>query len=261
MASDEHSDQRKQNLTDLPTKKPMLSSKQPPVDFKCDRCKRSAQTTESGDFWCVWCQDWASSEKRQQVLVSSPRAVAEKWEAYVGSFLGGFRVGKERAVQLVKPASVGLLRGGGLELSARYDPPGSGWLALVASIITVILVFALAQTLGFMGGPGWLLWYILIVAMRRREVTFNLLDAESVVVDEKNRRFAFRSKFDQVPCWFAIEIRTRFDELQSRVNTSFQGKVTDGDVTRPSMTVVIVLLLFLVLLFSLMAWGFITSIH
>jgi len=192
----------------------------------------------------------------QEVLA---HVIAKKWEAHVGSFLGGFRVGEQKAIPLVKPASVGLFRSGELELSARYDPPGSGWLALVATIVSTVVVFALAQALGFMVGPGWLVWYILIVAMRRRDVVFNLIDTESVVVDAKNGRMAFRSKFDQVPCWVAIELRTGFDDLLERINTMFEGKVTNDDVTRPSMAVVIVLVLIVVLVFSLIAWGFMTS--
>lgn len=115
------------------------------------------------------------------------------WRVHLGNLWGGFRVGSNKAVLLVSPGDLKVSDAGTIDLSARYDPPGSGWRALVAALITLVVVVLLAQAMGSCAGPGWLLWYILFIFIRRHPVTLNLEQSESVVVDAVSRRLGFHT--------------------------------------------------------------------
>ena len=155
------------------------------------------------------------------------------WKASLGNLWGGFRLGKNKALPLVSPGEFTISDEGAPELSARYDPPGSGWRALLAAIATAIVITIAAQATGFCAGPGWLLWYILIVLVRRKPITLNLAQSESIVVDSGNRRLGFLGDFLDGKHWVAFEIPgEQFHDALQSLKATLAERCTDGPIAR-----------------------------
>ena len=155
------------------------------------------------------------------------------WKTSLGNLWGGFRLSKDKALPLVSPGEFTISDEGVPELSARYDPPGSGWRALVAAIATAIVITIAAQATGFCAGPGWLLWYILIVLVRRKPITLNLAQAESIVVDSGNRRLGFLGDFLDGKRWVAFEIPgEQFHDALHGLKATMAERCADGQITR-----------------------------
>ena len=159
--------------------------------------------------------------------------MASTWKTNLGSLWGGFRLGKDKVLPLVSPGEFTISDAGMPELSARYDPPGSGWRALLAAIATAIVITIAAQATGFCAGPGWLLWYFLIVLVRRKPVTLNLAQSESIVVDSANRRLGFLGDFLDGKHWVAFEIPgLQFHEALQSLKATMAERCADGQITR-----------------------------
>jgi hypothetical protein len=172
------------------------------------------------------------------------------WNVVLGNFLGGFKVNKKSSLALVKPATFRVSDEEELEFSARYDPPGSGWYALLATIITGVVVWVIAQAVGFMAGPGILVWYLIFLYARRQDVRIALHEAEEVIIDPKNRRFAFRIPFKDKMRWLAFQTGDDFDEISQYIEARMPQQCIEGEIVRPSMVPVIILLVFLLGLFA-----------
>jgi hypothetical protein len=159
--------------------------------------------------------------------------MAGSWRVQLGNLWGGFRVGSNKALQLVNPGEFTISDKGTVELSARYDPPGSGWRALIAAIATGIVITIAAQATGFCAGPGWLLWYVLIVQMRRRPATLTLAGAESVVMDAGNRRLGFLIDFLGGKSWVAFEIPgEQFHNALQSLKATTSAPLSEGQIKR-----------------------------
>lgn len=179
--------------------------------------------------------------------------MAGKWRAYLGNLWGGFRVGSDKALALVSPGDLRISDNGTIELSARYDPPGSGWRALVAALITLVLIVLVAQATGGCAGPGWLLWYILIIFIRRQPVRLNLEKAESVVIDPATHRLAFLTNFLGAKSWVAFEIKENFDTVMQSISATIGTPLSEGKIVRrlraATVFVLVSMILFVVLVF------------
>lgn len=177
--------------------------------------------------------------------------MAGTWNVNLGSLWRTYKIQGQRAAPFVKRGTItaGDER---LELSTRYDPPGSGWLALGAALITGILVTLVAQAIGSCAGPGWLLWFIGIALLRRRPVTLNLREAESAIVDPANRRLAFRLNFEGKPRWVAVEVPQYFDEAAQEVIAQLPGRAAqdkiDRTLTSGSIALIVLAIVFGVLI-------------
>lgn len=179
--------------------------------------------------------------------------MASTWKASLGNLWGGFRVGKNKALPLVSPGEFKISDKGTVELSARYDPPGSGWRALVASLITLILVVLVAQATGACAGPGWLLWYIVITLVRRQPVNLNLENSESIVMDSGHRRLGFLVDFLDRKQWVAFELKENFDVAVQSLRATVPAPITEGQIVRrfraATIFVIVAVLLFAVMIF------------
>lgn len=153
------------------------------------------------------------------------------WNVNLGSLWRTFKVQRARSGPFVKSGTLAAADGK-LELIAKYDPPGSGWLAVAAAVVTAILVALAAQQLGFCAGPGWLLWFIGIAMLRRRTVTLDLREADGAVIDPANRRLAFHVNFSGKPRWVAVEVLGDFEAVAETVATNFAGRVVQDNIPR-----------------------------
>lgn len=153
------------------------------------------------------------------------------WDVRLGSLWRTFKVQGRRASPFVKSGRLSADQGR-LELTTQYDPPGSGWLALGAALVTGILVALVAQATGGCAGPGWLLWFIGIALLRRRKVTINLQEADATVIDPANRRLAFQLNFEGKRRWVAVELPQNFDEAAQAVATQMPGRTVQDNINR-----------------------------
>jgi hypothetical protein len=153
------------------------------------------------------------------------------WNVGLGSLWRTYKVQGRRTAPFVKR---GTLRAGDgrLELTTQYDPPGSGWMALGAALITGILVTLVAQATGGCAGPGWLLWFIGIALLRRRTVTLSVQEADAAIIDPANRRLAFHIDFEGKPRWVAVDVPQNFDEAAQAVVTQMPGRVVQDKIDR-----------------------------
>lgn len=107
-----------------------------------------------------------------------------------------------------------------MELRARYNPPGTVVLAVLATIACGFLAFAVAEALGFAVAPGIILWYAAIRFLRRHHCSFNLSSSKAIVVDAKNHRMAFftRMRKTRKLGWVAFQIKDAFPEVAEIVS-------------------------------------------
>lgn len=177
--------------------------------------------------------------------------MSASWNVKLGSLWRTFKVQRVRVAPLVKSGTLAAAEGR-LELTAKYDPPGSGWLAVAAAIVTGIVVAIAAQQLGFCAGPGWLLWFIGIAMLRRRTVTLDLREADAAVVDPANRRLAFHMNFEGKPRWVAVDMPENFEAAAQAVTTQLPGRVVQDNIPRAltsgSIAMIVLASLFAVLI-------------
>jgi hypothetical protein len=151
-----------------------------------------------------------------------------------------------------------------LELSTQYDPPGSGWLALGAALITGILVTLIAQATGACAGPGWLLWFIVIALLRRRTVSINVHEADAAIIDPANRRLAFHADFEGKRRWVAVDVPQNFDEAAQAVTAQMPGRVVqdkiDRALTSGSIALIVLACLFIALILVSIIAAFIFTV-
>jgi hypothetical protein len=85
----------------------------------------------------------------------------------------------------------------GAMLEARYDPPNSGWIALGLTAVTFALVYGLVGggVLSQAAGPGFLPWYLIVRAARRKQIALPLA-AENVA----------DAVYDPQHAWLAVQV-------------------------------------------------------
>ena len=139
--------------------------------------------------------------------------VAERtWNVSFRGFLSTFF--SIRKVERIRgPGTLSLISGKELILSAKDNPPGSGWLALLATIGTMIVGSALAKLFGCVIAPGWLIWYLIIRSVRRRDVDLCLNDAQRLELNPKNGWMRFLLLVGYKPTWVSFQIKEDFEEI------------------------------------------------
>lgn len=157
--------------------------------------------------------------------------MSNTWNVKLGSLWRTYKVQGGRAGPFVKQGTLAAT-GERLELTTKHDPPGSGWLAAVAALVTGVVVVLVAQQLGFCAGPGWLLWFIGIAMLRRRTVTLNVHEADRAIIDPANRRLAFHLNFEGKMRWVAVDVPENFEDAGQAVATQMAGRVFQDKIQR-----------------------------
>jgi len=171
-----------------------------------------------------------------------PAAPARKsWAVRGSSLLGLYRVDGHRALALTGDATLFALEDGSVILRAHYDPPGSAFFALLATVVASLVSAAMLAAAGFYVTPGWIVWYILIVLLRRQPVDFNLANATSVTIDWRASRVGFLIKLGSRYRWVAVELRSEFASAENALRAAFPETVRDGRVRGPNVWPVVFL--------------------
>jgi hypothetical protein len=177
--------------------------------------------------------------------------MSHTWDVKLGSLWRTYKVQGRRVAPFVKDGTLAA-RERGLRLETKYDPPGSGWLAAGAALVTGIVVILGAQTLGVCAGPGWLAWFLGIALLRRRPATLNLNEADAVIADPVNRRLAFHLNYEGKPRWVAFEVTQNFDEAARVVAEEMPGRVAEEKIERAltsgSIALIVIAILFAALI-------------
>ncbi|MGE0607151.1 MAG: hypothetical protein AB7O62_08675 [Pirellulales bacterium] len=176
-----------------------------------------------------------------------PVPARASWPARGGTFFGPYRVHGRNSVGLARNATISILEDDRVVVDGKYDPPGTLLLAFLATILGLVFFVVMLRALGFAAAPGWLVWYIIILLIRRRPVTFNLKTAEAIVTDSSASRVAFKAPLGGRSRWFALQVRERFGDVLATLKTAVPPeRLSEGPIARPSL-VPIVLLLILIL--------------
>jgi glycerol uptake facilitator-like aquaporin len=133
------------------------------------------------------------------------------------------------------------------KLTANYNPPGTIWLAIGATIATGIVVTVIAQVVGCMAGPGLIIWYWIISASRRKKVEISLADSEQVICDDKKRGIAIFGLIENQKAWFSIKCPNDYEKIVYLLTETNVISPERRELQTAQLAMIIVLLVLLVL--------------
>lgn len=165
-------------------------------------------------------------------LPTSLPATTRTWTAYMGKMWGRYKVMGHNAAHFAGEGDFTIFDDGRIELMARYDPPGTWWMALLATFVTGVIIVLIAQNGGFAAGPGWLPWFMIITWLRRRQTTTYVQNAHSIVVDAPQRRLGFFADFEGQQQWLVFDAKENFDEVWQNLNRARPAGVYGGRIDR-----------------------------
>jgi len=160
-------------------------------------------------------------------VTSGQNVSAQRIDVAAGQFSAG---AGDREI-LVSPVTL-VAEQGTLKLKGRYQKPGAGPLAFIATIITVIAVFLVAQALGFAAGPGYLIWYYIFSRNRRADIELDLANSLEVVTDDAKRRIAIRIPVNGIPAWIGINPKNEYPRIKSLLSGMPGWNLRSGSVKK-----------------------------
>jgi competence protein ComGC len=164
---------------------------------------------------------------------------------------GQFSAGAGNRAILVSPVTL-VAEHGMLKLKGRYQKPGAGRLAVIATIITFVAVILVAQALGFAAGPGYLIWYYIFSRNRRADIELDLANSLEVVTDDAKRRIAIRIPVDSAPSWIGISPKNDYPRIISLLSGMPGVSLRSGSVKK-SLSLVAVVILIIVCCIGILA--------
>jgi len=165
---------------------------------------------------------------------------------------GGFSVGSPKLIGQRNPATLCRTAENTLTLDTKYDPPGTPWLALLATVVIVVVAVLLkglsGPIIGGTGGGGIVVTYMLIRLWRQREIKLDLgRAATEAIVDEKRHRIAFLAPIDEKFRWVVLEFKDDFSGASGAVRDIMGAKCRTAKITGVDMVFVVVVVTIIVL--------------
>lgn len=133
------------------------------------------------------------------------------------------------------------------KLVADYNPPGTIWLAILATIATGLVVAVIAQVVGFMAGPGLIIWYWIISAARRKQIEISLADSEQIVCDDQKRNIAIFGLVENQKTWISIKCPNDYGKIVYLLKQTDNVCIENRKLQTSQLTMIIVLVILLVL--------------
>ena len=124
-----------------------------------------------------------------------------------------FKGGKGTYIRLSSPSEVVFEYGKSPKLRTRYEGMGTGWLALIATILTGLTVHAMTAVYGFSVGPGIIIWYAIIRYFRRKNIEINFSDAQEIIIDEEKLGLAILCSIEGKVAWIGLKLRENYDSI------------------------------------------------
>lgn len=162
-----------------------------------------------------------------------------------------FKAGSGNKILLVSPCVL-VSENDTVKLKSRYQKSGSGWLALLATGITLVVILLVAQVLGYAAGPGYLFWYYIISRIRRAEIKLDLNHSLEIVTDDRKKGIAIKIPIDGNPAWIGIRAKDNYDQIKALLSGIPGVSIRSGAVKRWASFIVSVILI-LVMLFLIIA--------
>lgn len=144
---------------------------------------------------------------------------------------GRYSAGSGTRFPLLPPCQLST-ENGRVNLSGRYQRPGAGWRALLATGITFVIVVIVAQAVGFAAGPGYLIWYYIFSRMRRADIELDLASAQEAVADDRKQRLAFRIPIEGKPAWIGFGAKSDYPRILSMLRGVPGLNIRSGDVKK-----------------------------
>jgi general secretion pathway protein G len=144
---------------------------------------------------------------------------------------GRYSAGAGGRFLLLPPCSLDVSNGRA-KLSARYQKPGAGWRALLATVITFIVVAVAAQALGFAAGPGFLIWYWIFSRRLRGDIELDLATAQEAVADDRSLRVAFLIPVEGKPAWVGFGSKDDYAQILSTLRSVPGLNIKSGNVKK-----------------------------
>lgn len=151
---------------------------------------------------------------------------------------GRFSSGAGKRFQLLPPYSLDVSNGGA-KLIARYQKPGAGWRALLATVITFFVVAVAAQALGFAAGPGFLIWYWIFSRRLRGDIELDLVTAQEAVADDRSQRVAFLIPVEGKPAWVGFESKDEYSQILSTLRSVPGLNIKSGSVKKSKSSLLV----------------------
>lgn len=171
-------------------------------------------------------------------------SVLQEWRVRPGPYAG---IGGGRSAMIDGRSTIGVRGDGGLQLRTNYNPPGSCLMAIGATIVTAIIVVAIAAQGTPCAGPGLLIWYVIFKYSRRKPFDLDLATAQKVVIDNPKRRIAVLAEVHGVPRWLGFRFSRNAEALGAAVEAFAEGDVAvESGLTKRTDRAVWILLFILI---------------
>ena len=180
-------------------------------------------------------------------MMQSTESTAAQTETY--AVRPGYKKGgKGRFTRVASPCEFDFKPGESPYLDVHYCPPSNGWLALLATVITAVVVQAVAQVTGFMVGPGLIIWYWIINQVRRQKIVIDLSKAEQILADPERKEMGVFTNVAGKDTWIGVRCGEHFQPVFAHLQASGSVALQSGKLItsqRGMLVVLICLLAFL----------------
>lgn len=180
-------------------------------------------------------------EKRNSVEPETPEKIKHEklWSLSAKKYKGG----SGKAIKIAGQPSISYSTSSGFILKGRYDPPGTGWWAILATVITGIVITALAQAFGFMAGPGYIIWYYIIRSKRRRDINEKLQNIKEVVFDNERKSLALFTQFQDKNVWLGFRVEKDYEKLVNAFSAVLKERCRTGRLKHADALALTILLI------------------
>ncbi|MFH1614507.1 MAG: zinc ribbon domain-containing protein [Planctomycetota bacterium] len=180
-------------------------------------------------------------EKRNSVEPEAPEKI--KYEKLWSLSAKKYKGGSGKAIKIAGQPSISYSTSSGFILKGRYDPPCTGWWAILATIITGIVITALAQAFGFMAGPGYIIWYYIIRSKRRRDINEKLQNIKEVVFDNERKSLALFTQFQDKNVWLGFRVEKDYEKLVNAFSAVLKERCRAGKLKHADALAITILLI------------------
>jgi hypothetical protein len=156
--------------------------------------------------------------------------------------------GKGRFTRLDRPCEFEFKPGGLPRLITRHCKPGSGGLAVLATILTAIAVHAIVQVTSFMVGPGFIVWYWILRRARIERMEINLGEAQRVVCDDKKQEIAVLGVMGRKWTWVGVKCPAHYESVVAHLEQAKDIPLEKGSLKTTQLGMLILLAILVALL-------------
>ena len=153
-----------------------------------------------------------------------------------------------RFTRLSRPCEFEFKPGESPRLIVHHCRPGNAGLAVLATILTAITVHAIAQVTGFMVGPGFIVWYLILRHARRERTEINLGEAQRLVCDDKKKEVAVLDVIGGKSTWVSVKCPVDYKSVVAQLTQAKDVPLEKGRLQTTQLGMIILLAILVALL-------------